>query len=191
MTSPTGTPPKGKGKGGKSLFKDKRVLYGIAGVGGIGLIVLLRKGSAPATASGDGSSGQPISPANLDSSGTDNYNAIASIGQAWQDQWTQAFGQFSDQLGDISDQLGQVNGPTATPPPVSGPAVKPTNTVGHGTAKNWGWVQVKPHDTYASLEKNNSISYQTLLGLNGAGNLNRLTVGEWIRTRYAAGPKPK
>jgi hypothetical protein len=192
MTSPTGTPPKGKGKGGKSLFKDKRVLYGVAGVGGIGLIVLLRKGTAPATASGDGTSGQPISPANLDSSGTDNYNAIASIGQAWQDQWTQAFGQFSDQLGDISDQLGQVNGPTATtPPPSTKPATKPTNTVGHGTAPGWGWYTVKPGDNYAKIEKAAGISWSTLLGLNGKGNLNRLDVGEKIKTRYAAGPKPK
>lgn len=186
--------PKALGKKGLSIFKDKRVLYGVAGVGALGLVVLLRKGTGAATADGGGTAGQPISPANLDSSGTDNYNAIASIGQAWQDTWNQQFQGFSDQLGNISDQLGAINGPTAgTPstPPGKEPTAHPsTGPAGHGTAKNWGWYQVKPKDTYATIEKKGGVSAANLFAFNTKNALNRLTVGEWVKTRSGAGPRP-
>lgn len=191
----TTKPPAG-GKPGKkgSILKDKRVLYGIAGVGAVGLVVLFKKGGGAATADGGGTAGQPISPANLDSSGTDNYNAIASIGQAWQDQWTQAFGQFSDQLGGISDQLGAINGPTAgvpTTPPGKEPTAHPsTGPAGHGTGKNWGWYQVRPGDSYATIEKKAGVSSSNLFAFNTKNALNRLSVGEWVKTRSAAGPRP-
>lgn len=190
MSTAPGTPKGKAGKGIKSVFKDKRVLYGAAGVGAIGLVVLLKKGNAPATADGSGSSGQPISPANLDSSGTDNYNAISSIGQAWEDTWNQQFQGFSSQLGDISNQLGQINGPTATQPPTTGPAVKPAGGAGHGTGPGWGWYKVKAGDSYASIEKNATVSAANLFKFNTKAALNRLTPGEWVKTRSAAGPRP-
>jgi hypothetical protein len=122
--STTGTPPKGpagKGKGGKLGFlKDKRVLYGLAAAGGLGLVVLLKKGGGDASASDPNQNGS-TGPSTYDSSSMDSYDAISQIGQGLSDQ----LGGYTDQLTDILTQLGQVNGPTSgggttTSPPING-----------------------------------------------------------------------
>jgi len=116
----TGTPPKGPaGKGGKLGFlKDKRVLYGLAAAGGLGLVVLLKKGNGDASATDPNQNGS-TGPSTYDSSSMDSYDAISQLGQGLSDQ----LGGYTDQLSDILTQLGQVNGPTTggtTSPPING-----------------------------------------------------------------------
>lgn len=125
MTATSG-PPKGKGKGGKFGFlKDKRVLYGLAAAGGLGLVVLLKNGGGTAAAADpNGTAG--TSPSTYDSSSMDSYDAISQLGQGLSDQ----LAGYTGQLNDIVTQLGAVNGPTTggtTTPPV---ATTPPKTVG-------------------------------------------------------------
>lgn len=115
-------------------LKDKRVQLAAAGAAVLGVVVLLRKGSGDASAAGSDQSGQSINTGTLDSTGTDSYNAISQLGQAWQDEWNNAFQGFSDQLGDISDQLGQINGPSA-PSPTNPPTTLPSKTPVPGPTK--------------------------------------------------------
>jgi LysM domain len=106
----------GKKAGGSigSVFKDKRVLIGVAAAGGLGLVVLLRKGNGDQSAT-DGSTTQPQA---YSSSDFDTYNAISQLGSAW----TQQLQGIQDSL----DQLGQappVGGGTTTTPPTTKPPV--------------------------------------------------------------------
>lgn len=106
---------KGSGSIG-SLFKDKRVLIGMAAAGGLGLVVLMRKGSAGASAT-DGGTTQPQA---YSSSDFDTYNAISQLGSAW----TQQLQGIQDSL----DQMGQqppVGGSTPTTPTTPGTPAKP------------------------------------------------------------------
>jgi hypothetical protein len=138
--STTGTPPKGPaGKGGKLGFlKDKRVMYGLAAAGGLGVVVLLKKGGGDTSATDPNQNGS-TGPSTYDSSSMDSYDAISQLGQGLSDQ----LGGYTDQLTDILTQLGQVNGPsgsnTTTPPTgggvVSPPISKPVKTPTLGTAK--------------------------------------------------------
>lgn len=91
------------------LLKDKRVQLAAAAAAVLGLVVLLKKGTGDQSAAGT-SGGSALNTGTLDSTGTDSYNAIGQIGQAWSDTWNQWFQQFSDQLGGLQDQLG--GGPT-------------------------------------------------------------------------------
>lgn len=122
--------PPGKASLG-SLFKDKRVLAAAAVAGGLGLVVLLRKGGDVAGGGSDG--GQTITPADYNSTGVDSYNAISQIGQAWGDQ----FAQYTDQLGSLIDQLGGVNGPPSGSParPVPTAPTTPTRRPAPSTSK--------------------------------------------------------
>lgn len=113
--------PAKKGSGSfKSLFKDKRVLVGLAAAGGLGLVVLLKKGNGDQTATDTGT-GQPQA---YSSSDFDTYNAISQLGSGW----TQQLQGIQDSL----DQLGQappVGGGTTTPAPggvSTQPVPKPT-----------------------------------------------------------------
>lgn len=118
----TSTPPKGKG-GKLGFLKDKRVLYGLAAAGGLGLVVLLKKGNGDASATDPNQSGT-VQPNTYDSSSMDSYDAISQLGQGLSDQ----LGGYTDQLTDILTQLGQVNGPTTggtTTPPIVTPPNKP------------------------------------------------------------------
>lgn len=111
----------GKKAGGSigSVFKDKRVLVGMAAAGGLGLVVLLRKGNGDQSAT-DGSTTQPQA---YSSSDFDTYNAISQLGSAW----TQQLQGIQDSL----DQLGQqppVGGSTPTTPPTTSPTA-PITTI--------------------------------------------------------------
>lgn len=99
-----------KGKGGKFGFlKDKRVLYGLAAAGGLGLVVLLKKGNGDTSASDPNQNGQALQPSTYDSSSMDSYDAISQLGQGLSDQ----LAGYTSQLNDIATKLGQVNGPSA------------------------------------------------------------------------------
>lgn len=165
------------------LFKDKRVQVGAAGAAVLGLVVLLKKGPAAAdtTTAGSGS----VNTGTLDSTGTDSYNAIGQIGEQWNKAWTDAFGDFSDQLTDINTKLGALPQPGSTTPnvPAKIPPVNPNLKPGTG------WRFVKPGETLASIAKKYGTTEAALRGLNTANNLNRFSPGETIRIRYAAGPK--
>jgi len=102
----------------KALLKDRRFQLAAAGAGGLGLLVLYVRGRGSASST-ETPSGQTLQPATFDSSGTDLYNAIQSIGQ----QWTSQLGQVSDQLGTVIDKLD--NTPPGTITPSTLPAVKP------------------------------------------------------------------
>lgn len=123
MTATSG-PPKGKGKGGKFGFlKDKRVLYGLAAAGGLGLVVLLKNGGGTAAAADpNGTAG--TSPSTYDSSSMDSYSAISQLGQGLSDQLSG----YTGQLNDIVTQLGAVNGPTSGG--TTTPVTTPPKTVG-------------------------------------------------------------
>lgn len=114
-------PPKGgKGKGKLGFLKDKRVLWGLAAAGGLGVVVLLKKGGGDTSATDPNQSGA-AGPSTYDSSSMDSYDAVSQLGQGLSDQLSG----YTDQLTDILTQLGQVNGPTSggtttTTPPAGG-----------------------------------------------------------------------
>lgn len=114
------TPPKGKGGKGKgslgSIFKDKRVLIGAAAAGGLGLIVLMRKGTGDQSATDSGTT----QPQTYSSGDFDTYNAISQLGSGWTNQL--------QGIQDSLDQLGQappVGGGTTTTPPSTTPTTTP------------------------------------------------------------------
>jgi cell division septation protein DedD len=177
-----GQPGKAAAGGGgslKSVFKDKRVLYAAAAAGVLGLVVLMKKGNGDVSAGGDDSGGgTPIQPAQFDSTGTDVYNAIQSIGQGW----NQDLRDFTDQLGDIQDQLDKLGqAPPVTKPPVSTkptplPSVKPKpkpkpapkpaskkvyESVSKWTAKNTPW-----DSTLSGIAKHYKTTVANLYKLN-------------------------
>ncbi len=109
----TGIPGKaGGGSSLKSIFKDKRVLVGVAAAGVLGLVVLFRKGNGDQSASGQGTT----QPQAYSSGDFDTYNAISQLGEGWSQQLAG--------IQDSLDQLGQApsvgGGTTTTPPPKSG-----------------------------------------------------------------------
>lgn len=193
-TATTGKPAgKASGKLG-ALFKDKRVQIGAAGAAALGLIVLLKRGgSTPGAGESDptGQGGSSINTGTLDSTGTDSYSAIAQLGQAWDDTWNQQFAGFQSSLTGIQGQLDQLGqAPPTTTPIGGGPATAPATggKAGHGTGPLWGWYQVKKGDSFASIEQKTKVSDATLKGLNkGTGHLD---VGDWLKFRSAAGPRP-
>lgn len=110
----TGAPGKaGGGSSIKSLFKDKRVLAGVAAAGVLGLVVLLRKGNGDQTSTGT------TQPQAYDSSGFDTYNAISQLGEGWSQQ-LQGIQDSLDQLGQAPPVSG---GGGTTSPPKSGPPI--------------------------------------------------------------------
>lgn len=99
-------PAGGKGeKSAKNLLKDKRVQIGLAAAGGLGLVVLLKKGNGNQQ-NDPNQTGQALQPSTFDSSSTDAY---AQLSQGLGDQ----ISQFGSQLTDIQTQLGKLNGPSA------------------------------------------------------------------------------
>lgn len=206
MTTTT-TPPKGKGKGGKFGFlKDKRVLYGLAAAGGLGLVVLLKKGNGDTSATDPNQSGAASSsPSTYDSSSMDSYDAISQLGQGLSDQLSG----YTDQLTGILTQLGQVNGPstggtttttggttTTTPPPAktgTPVAVKKTTTKAAPAAQyayttkfttssaargsNW-------KSTLSTIAAHYNESLSTLMKLNPSiKNANKIGVNQKIRVK--------
>jgi hypothetical protein len=164
-----------------ALFKNKKVQLAAAGVAAIGLVVLLKKnGDTTTPAAGGGATNTGT----LDSTGTDSYNAIGQLGQAWQDEWNQAFTGFSSQLTDINTTLGGLKQPGTTVPPP--PATNPT------VAPGVGWIFVKPGQTVASIVKasKGKITEAQIRQYNTANALNRFSPGETIRIRGRAGAKP-
>lgn len=124
----TGTPPKGKG-GKFGFLKDKKVQIGLAAAGGVGLIVLLKKGSGDQSASDPNQNGQSsYSPSTYDSS---SYDAYAQLSSGLGD----AISQFGDQLTDIQTQLGKINGPSAGGTTGGGTTGGTTNPGGVSTQK--------------------------------------------------------
>lgn len=165
------------------LFKDKRVQLGAAAAAALGLFVLVRKG--PGAASTTEAGGGSMNTGTLDSTGTDTYNAIGQLGQAWQDEWNTAFQGFSGQLTDINTKLGALPQPGSTTPNVPGkiPPINPNLKAGTG------WRFVKPGETVASVAKKYGVSESVIRSLNSANALNRFSAGETIRIRSVAGPK--
>lgn len=175
-----GQPGRPGGVGG--LLRDKRVLIGAAAAVGLGLVALLRRGGAV-----DG--GAQIQPAaNIDSSGTDLYNALQ---------------QFNDGLTDIRDLLEQQpatgtgsNPGTGTPkpvpitppkPPGPRPAPKPTPRPGpsklYTRAGTWG-KSVKWSTTLSGIASHYHTSVGALLKLNPSiKNANLIHAGQQIRYR--------
>lgn len=169
------------------VLKDKKVQIAAAAAAALGLLVLVMRGGGGATAGGgaDGS-GSSLNTGTLDSTGTDNYAAVAQLGQAWQDQWNDAFKDFSDQLTDINTTLGGIKPPVTTIPS-GGTKVTPVNPA---YAVGRGWVKVKPGQTVASIAKQYHTTEAAIRSFNSANALNRFSPGETIRIRGAAGPKP-
>lgn len=162
------------------MLKDKRVQIAAAGAAAIGLVVLLKKGSGgTSAAAGTGTA----TTGTLDSTGTDSYNAIGQIGQAWQDTWNTQFQDFSGQLQNINDTLGGLKQPV-TPIPTKIPPINPKQKTGAG------WVFVKPGMTVDQIAARYHTTAANIRALNTSNALNRFSPGETIRIRGAAGPKP-
>lgn len=99
----------GKDTSVRGIFRDRRVQLAAAGVGGVGLVVLLmRRGGAGAPAGGGQTTIQPA--AGLDSSSTDLYNAVQQLGQGWE----QDIRDLTGALKSVKDQLPKT--PTNPPP---------------------------------------------------------------------------
>lgn len=198
----TAAPPKG-GKGKLGFLKDKRVLAGLAAAGGLGLVVLLKKGNGDQSATDPNQSGA-TGPSTYDSSSMDSYDAVSQIGQGISDQLSG----YTDQLTDILNQLGQVNGPssggtttttptgtTTTPPATTTPkttvpaktttkAATPTyvyttrfTTASAARGSNW-------KSTLSTIAAQYHESLTTLLKLNPSiKNPNKIGVNQKIRVK--------
>lgn len=87
-----------------SVLKDKKVQIGVAGAAAVGLFVLVKRksaGGADASQDGTGTTPQTLNTGTLDSSGTDVYNAISSLGQGWEND----IREYSSGLADLSTQV--------------------------------------------------------------------------------------
>lgn len=89
-----------------SLFKDKRVMIGAAVAGGLGLVVLLKKGNGDTTATDTTSQPQSYS-----SEGFDTYNAISQLGEGW----AQQLQGIQDALDNLGQQAPVGGGSTTNP----------------------------------------------------------------------------
>lgn len=180
----------------KGVLKDKRVLLAAAGAGVLGLVVLMKRGGGEVPGE-EGGGGQPIQPAQFDSTGTDVYNAIQSIGNAWSNDLRD----FTDQLGDIQKQLDEMGqAPPVTKPPTTTPtkptplpSVKPKPkpkptpkpvskayvTVAKYTSKGAPW-----NSTLSGIAKHYKTSVSNLLKLNpNIKNANLIHPNQKIRVK--------
>lgn len=92
------------------LLKDRRVQVGAAVAGGVGLLALLMRSKGGGSSGGSGTIAQP---ATLNSTGTDVYNAMQSLGQGWQSDLQG----FTSQLKNVNDRLSQAPSTGAGAPP--------------------------------------------------------------------------
>jgi hypothetical protein len=172
------------------VLRDKRVQIGVAAAAGLGLIVLVRNrnNSGTATDTGAGSTPQQFSGSGLfDSTQTDTYNAIQSLGEGWKadlQDYTSKLDGLTTQVGALGTAVGQLGTVKAPGSTVKSPPINPSYKTGRG------WVSVKPGQTVASIAKKYNTTEAAIRGLNSANALNRFSPGETIRIRGAAGPKP-
>lgn len=169
----TGAPPDTKGKGAGSFLSSKMMglptwaWIALAAAGGVVALVWIqnRRGSTPPT---------------TDTSRVPDDQAVVS---------TEQYESLLALLRDIQGAPSTPTTPTTTPttgtggynPPPLNPALK----------KGVGWDWVRKNDTLASIAARwPGATTATLKQLNTANALNRLTPGEAIRVRAAAGPGP-
>jgi hypothetical protein len=101
---------------------------------------------------------------------------------------------FKD-LSSAEVQIAQAAKAAVGEPPQGGPypikealpAATPTGPTPTGP-RGYGWAQVRKGDSWASFSNRNGITVATLFAYNTMSELNRLTVGEWLRIRYASNP---
>lgn len=110
--------------------------------------------------------------------------------------------QYESLLAVIRDLQGQSPEGGDTPPVTTPPGKEPTAhpvipwgtynppPINNSLGKGIGWDIVKPGDNLAKIAKRWNTSVAALTSYNSPGDLNRLTVGEPIRIRTKAGPKP-
>lgn len=199
----------GKAKGKLGALKDPKMQLGLAAAVGLGLVVLLKKRQAGGGGvdDGGGSSPQSITPAVMDSSGTDMYNAIASLGQGWENDLrdysskldslstqvaanTTSTATLKTQVGGLATavgKLGTTKPPTSTvkkPTPVkkpSTPAKKPTVqtiTVGKYTTKNAPW-----NSTLSGIANHYHTSVASLKKMNPSIKGTTIKAGQKLRVK--------
>lgn len=114
------------------ILRDKRVQIGVAAAAGLGLVMLLRsRGAGDVVSSGSGTTPQTMGNGTMDSTGTDVYNAIQSLGQGWENdlrEYTSGLDSLTTQVRDNTTGLASLNtavGKLGTTKPVT-----TTSTVG-------------------------------------------------------------
>ena len=177
-------------------LRDRRVQLGVAGAAVLGLVALVRRGHGPGAGGvddGEGSTPQSITPAVMDSSGTDIYNAISSLGQGWQNDLRE----YNEKLDNLSSQIGKLpqtpaTGPTppatvkpppaTVKPPVKVPPKKPApkyTTVGKWRSGNTPW-----NSTLSGIAKHFNTTVGKLMKLNPKiKNANVIHAGQKIRVK--------
>jgi hypothetical protein len=93
-------------------------------------------------------------------------------------------------------QIAQAAKAAVGEPPQGGPypikeAIPTPSAPGGPTptgSRGYGWHQVRKGDSWATFAKSHGISVADLFKYNSMASLNRLTVGEWLRTRYNSNP---
>lgn len=121
-----------------AVLQDKRVQLGVAGAAAVGLVVLVRRKSAggvDASQDGTGTTPQTLNSGLLDSSGTDVYNAISSLGQGWEDdirEYSSGLANLNTTVAGLSTQVAAL-GTTKAPATTTYHTVKIT---GKGNAAN-------------------------------------------------------
>lgn len=177
-------------------LKDRRVQLGIGGAAVLGLVVFLRRGAGGSGVdAGSGSTPQSVTPAVMDSSGTDIYNAISSLGQGWENDlrdYSQTLDSVQTQLATNTAGLSTLTTQVGKLGPVKAPAstVKPP-LLDKTLKTGQGFAILKAGDTKETIAKKYGITTAQLATLNPGGLLSHLGVGEAVRVRAAAGPAPK
>lgn len=181
-------------------LKDRKVQLGIGGAAVLGLVVLLRRGSGSGGGVDDGSGTTPqsITPAVMDSSGTDIYNAISSLGQGWENDlrdYSETLDSVKTQLAsnttgltNLSSQVGKLGPVKAPASTVKPPTVLPLDK---SLKTGQGFAILKAGDTKDTIAKKYGITTAQLSKLNPGSLLSHLGVGEAVRVRAKAGPAPK
>lgn len=179
----------------RQLLRDRRLQIGVAAAAAVGLVVFLKRrnagGGSDVTGNAAVAGGGVGNPAGLNTTGTD-------LSAVWGNMSADLQGQLNDFAGQINDALKNIPGSSPTPSPVPLPKPVPKPTPGTRTIPELnpryrpgtGWAWVRRGDSLASFAAKNGITLAQLKALNSANALNRLTVGEALRVRGAAGPKP-
>lgn len=171
------------------VLKDKRVQIGVAAAAFLGLIVLLRKGGGASAITGSGDSGttpQSVSPAVMDSSGTDVYNAISSLGQGWENdlrEYTSGLASLTTQVRNNTLATGAVNRSVVgliakTKPPSS--TVQPPSKYKYVPIAQSGAAW---NHTLSGIAKHYGTSSAALKRINTKVNFSHLTPGTRIRVK--------
>lgn len=133
----------------RELIRNKKLMLGLGGAAGLGLVVLvMRRGRPPGEGDATSEPGgtTTLQPGTYDSTGTDIYNGLQALFAGQDARW----GELIERLGDVQSKLPKTPPGTPTTPPKPGP-LKPGQRKQPGptqpiktraTSGRWSWLNL-------------------------------------------------